>query len=516
MVRNYAIHDYTSRPAVNLIQDEMRMRQQLPPPLRKSVRGVSKQFPSLLHIFAILLSLISVFSKVQAHETHYSNFTLESLEGDLSVVVYLPDGLKPDEDTYYYSSRFDHGSMIGSIRYKGHVLFDARTWKQPHNVNWPESGIGLAAEFGVGDDGAFCYFQCGWKASEGVTNGVLGYQQAKLGESFLKIGVGELIKGTCPICDSAEDYRFNSPYLFASPPEWKITGMAETQLKLEHQALMTDKDHVQYGYKLDKEITLRGNTLEVTSTLTNLGQQPLSTAWYSHNFFTCDGTAVGPGYEASLYLQGTQGLPLYEEPATWSWSTPIKQYAQIKERLGSIYLNLLRDVDPGIRIKSEFMDDGQTKGGFLIRACDTQITSSLHMHNDDIREQMYAYGLYVERGTFSPEPMILIHLEPGEAKSWTQRLLIEKNDYSDIRGSSEKFSDENGRQVSYSMNLWQMIRGQETVGLISSTESTLPQFACGGIALVLSAYAVMYLIRGVACRPRFRYTPIPDAELGSQ
>ena len=481
---------------------------QLPPPIPSKlprtncIRVGPTRFRSL-YIWAKLLAITFIASRAEANNPSYSNFTLESLNGDLSVVVYLPYGLKPDEHTFYYSSRFDHGSMIGSIKYKDHVLFDARTWRQPHNTNWPESGIGLAAEFGVGDDGAFCYFQCGWQAAESVTNGVLGYQQAKLGESFLKIGVGELVKGTCPICDSAEDYRFNSPYLFAQPPEWKITGMSDSQVKLEHQALMTDKDHVQYGYKLDKNIELRGNYLDVTSTLTNLGQQPFSTAWYSHNFFTCDGSAVGPGYEANLFLQDMQGTPLYEEPGTWSWSTPIKQYARVKGRTDSVNVNVWRDVDPGVRIKAEFLNDGQTKGGFMIRACDTQITSTLHS-DEDLRTQMYAYGLYLERGTFSPEPQILIHLEPGESKSWTQRLLIEKNDYSDMSGSSE--------ERSYSMKLWQMFLSRDPD---ESDEATLPQWVFGGLCMVLSAYAVMYFVRRVACRryySRIRYTEVPDAE----
>lgn len=468
-----------------------------------------------------LLPAALPLASVHAYTPSYSNMTLESLRGDLSVVVYLPYGLKPDEHTFYYSSRFDHGSMIGSIQYKGHVLFDARTWRQPHNANWPESGMGLASEFGVGDDGAFCYFQCGWQGAEQVTNGVLGYQQAKLGESFLKIGVGELIKGTCPICDSAEDYRFNSPYLFAQPPAWKILGMSDTQLKLEHQAMLTDKDHVQYGYKLDKDIQLHDHVLSVTTTLTNMGQDPFSTAWYSHNFFTCDGSAVGPGYQADLLLQPPPHAPLYEEPGTWSWSTPVRQYAQVQTDLAldSVRVNVLRDVEPGVRIKAEFLKDGQTKGGFVLRACDTRITSSLHVDNGDIRDQMYAYGLYLERGTFSPEPQILIHLEPGESKSWTQRLVIEKSASKDIPSDASDSSDyeEAAEEQTYSVDLWQLFQSRNTGSIVSWNPTVLRQYLFGGLCMVLSAYSVMYLIRRVVCRNvhvRFRYTPIPDAEHG--
>ena len=201
---------------------------------------------------------------------YYENITLVSLDGDLSVVVYLPyDGRShphpphhnnnEEDDTndtnpknyYYDGSRFDHGSMIGSITTKRrrrrrkkksnrkeeeeegdpeeeeeeeetHELFGSDLWRLPHNRHWPESGIGLASEFGVGDDGSMCDVQCGYSAaSYGITNGVLGYEDHE-DDTFLKIGVGVLYKGTCPACDSTQDYKFNSPYQMASTPIWTI------------------------------------------------------------------------------------------------------------------------------------------------------------------------------------------------------------------------------------------------------------------------------------------------------
>jgi len=37
---------------------------------------------------------------------------------------------------------------------------------------------------------------------------------------------------------------------------------------------------------------------------------------------------------------------------------------------------------------------------------------------------MYAYNLYIERGTMSPEPQILLHLDPGQSATWSQKLTI--------------------------------------------------------------------------------------------
>ena len=344
------------------------------------------------------------------------------------MVVYLPIGIKPNEALYYFSSRFDHGSMIGSISRKvrlptggmrTHTLYQDGMWRQPHNTNWPESGVGLAAEFGVGDDGDLCLFRCGWYGSGDLTNGVLGYREARLGETFLKIGVGKLIKGSCPTCDSAEDYKFNSPYQFAEVPEWSMSQSDPQSVQLTHQAFLRD-----HGYALKKEISLVGDTLSVTTTLTNLGRDAFSTVWYSHNFFTCDGIAVGPGYGLDLNLRGEQD-PVYEEPGTWSWSTPLQDYARVKRNAGHINVQMVRAVEPGIRIKSEFTRDDTTNGGFTLHACGTKIQSSIPQTQDpNSGISMYAYNLYIERGTLSPEPQILLHLDPGQSATWSQKLTI--------------------------------------------------------------------------------------------
>jgi len=358
----------------------------------------------------------------------YANVTLTSLDGDLSVVIYLPIGIKPNEALYYFSSRFDHGSMIGSIHRKVHLpsgeirthtLYQDGMWRQPHNTNWPESGVGLAAEFGVGDDGDLCLFRCGWYGSGDLTNGVLGYREARLGETFLKIGVGKLIKGSCPTCDSTEDYKFNSPYQFAEIPEWSMSQSDPQSLQLYHQAFLRD-----HGYSLKKEISLVDDTLSVTTTLTNLGRDAFSTVWYSHNFFTCDGIAVGPGYGVDLNLKGKVD-PMYEEPGTWSWSTPLEDYARVQSHTGHINVQMERAVEPGIRIKSEFTRDDSTNGGFTLHACGSKITSSIPQTEDpNSGISMYAYNLYIERGTMSPEPQILLHLDPGQSATWSQKLTI--------------------------------------------------------------------------------------------
>jgi len=450
-----------------------------------------------------LLTLLASIREAETTGSHYANVTLSSLGGDLAVVVFLPHGLKPDERTFYYASRFDHSSMIGSITRKvrtinsygeevtkDHILFETDTWRAPHNPYWPESGVGLASEFGAGDDGAFCYYRCGWSGAEDVTNGVLGYREARNGEPFLKIGVGELIKGSCPKCDSTDDYRFNSPYLFSTPPSWKILEIGDHNLSLEHEALLH-----QHGYKLVKSISLDDNILSVTTSLTNLGQQPFVTAWYSHNFFSCDGNAVGPGYSLDLGLKGDTG-PLYDEPGTWTWATPLQEYAKIRRHSDTVNVEMVRALGPGVRIKTEFYDDGATTGAFKLQACGTSIRSEFESQD---KLDMYGYNLYIERETLSPEPQLLLRLEPGASKSWTQRVVI---------GDAEKpRADIQGAALSSLDYVASVFQGNDASLSPASLASLM-------VSLLLLSAALVLVSRRLLRRRRrtFEYTTIMDVE----
>lgn len=390
--------------------------------------------PTTLLVPSLLVSSILISSARTCGA--YPNVTLTS--GELAVSVYLPKSLAnlassavPGDQVFYESTRFEHGSMIGSIRRKGksgashHELYGANLWRAPHDPHSPEGGVGLASEFGVGDDGDFCQYRCGWNGVNDVTNGVLGYQQARNGESFLKIGVGELIKGSCASCDITEGYKFNSPYQFASEPLWSMNQPSVDKLVLEHEAHLK-----KYGYRIQKDISLEDDTLYVTTTLTNLGTEPFSTAWYSHHFFSCDGRSIGPGYELTMDLKENP-RSMYEEPGLGGWSTQLRDYAEVTaEEDDTITVDMVRAIPPGTRIKAEFLKDKRTTGAFALKGCGTYIEEDmpevLGTPNDPV--PMYGFNLYMEAGTLSPEPQLLIQLAPSHSKTWTQRLVFSSPD----------------------------------------------------------------------------------------
>lgn len=243
--------------------------------------------------------------------------------------------------------------------------------------------------------------------------------EATNGEPFLKIGVGALIKGSCPACDSTDNYRFNSPYEFAERPQWRIIKSDRNLLSMEHEAIVKH-----YGYRLHRDIVIDRNVLAVTSILTNRGTKAFQTAHYSHNFFTCDGIPIREGYSLEMDMSGDKN-PLYEEPGViGSWAMPLQNFARVGRHKDHVSVDVARPLEDDTRIKAEFVKDKASKGSYSLSGCGVSVTSELpEVQSGELL--MYAYNLYMEQGTFSPEPQILIQLEPGASTSWTQRLVIE-------------------------------------------------------------------------------------------
>ena len=464
------------------------------------------------YVFVVLVIIIPNNKVVDALESFYANVTLTANNGDLSTVIYLPSGLKPNDRTYYASTRFDWSSMIGSItrtttnpltgEKETHSLYGTKQWRLPHDPYWPESGVALASEFGVGDDGSLCNFLCGWDQTNEVTNGVLGYQEAKNGDSFLKIGVGELIKGSCITCDSAEDYKFNSPYKFAKTPEWTLTDKGDGKsVVLSHKAVLGNS-----GYKLDKHITLNDDQLLIKTSLTNIGKASFSTAWYSHHLFTCDTHPVDLGYSVDFDLSAANSE--YNEPNTWTWASPILNYAKIKNEDDKVRIEMERGVESNVRIKAEFVKDDKAKGEFTIRACNTAIRETIPEVGDkNSGISMYAYNLYIESGTFSPEPLILLHLLPGKTTSWTQQLDFEDN-YPPPSSSS-----------SSSLPLNSLLQSVTATTPSSSTThfTTTSLNFVAIIAVAITIGTVLYRSTMTRKRDRRRkqnYVPVPDYDHG--
>lgn len=102
--------------------------------------------------------------------------------GLIQAKLYLPDSAQG----YYHGTRFDWSGVFASLAYKGHSYFGQ--WFEKYDPKLHDAISGPVEEFTP-----------------------IGYEDAKMGEDFLKIGVGSLRKSA----DSP--YRFGSPFTIVNP-----------------------------------------------------------------------------------------------------------------------------------------------------------------------------------------------------------------------------------------------------------------------------------------------------------
>ena len=456
-------------------------------------------------------------------EMSYQNITLQS--PIISTTIYMPlssddDGGHHDsanekndgDNRYYKGSRFEHGSMIGDINFGGdRQVYGRGLWRVPHDPTWPESGVGLASEFGCGDNGATCV------GKGDITNGVLGYETAKPGEPFLKIGVGQLIKGSCPECsgDPNGEYKFNSPYKFHKVPTWKVLpSPGPNEITFVSEETIRNGE---FGYRLQKTTRLDGDVLTVRSLLTNLGTKQFTTPWYSHHFFTGDEDPVGPGYVLDLGLSEygmpwQKSTPQFKQPGLGLWAGDINEYANVTmAQDGSISMALNKVIPEGVKLKADFLDENTqtlTDGSFTLHAPNGV---SVYERIPELQTQsrnpfIYAYNFYAERGTLSPEPMLLLYLQPQETTFWTQHLKFTARDKSKS-GSASSF---------LSMSIWSMFTTEALQVPFNSSSGYSAAFvvfvAVCCLGVVIASYTLFTRGPRRARHRRFEYTSIPDCQ----
>ena len=112
---------------------------------------------------------------------------IEINNGLIKAGIYLPDSA----NGYYRATRFDWSGVIPYLEHDGHSYFGK--WFKNYDPEVHESVMGPVEEFSQ-----------------------VGYEEAAIGESFLKIGVGMLVK--------PEESKYNKfqPYHISDHGTWKI------------------------------------------------------------------------------------------------------------------------------------------------------------------------------------------------------------------------------------------------------------------------------------------------------
>jgi hypothetical protein len=196
----------------------------------------------------------------------------------LRLKLYVPD----TKEGFYRGTRFDWSGVIADLEFAGHHLY--RPWftavdpavrdfiyKDESIVVGPNSAMtGPVEEFQT----------------------PIGYENAKQGERFLKVGVGFLRK------EDDAPYSFSKHFELIDGGKW-TTRATDKSVTFEQVLGESGSD---YGYVYTKTVRLVDDTSQVVieHRLRNTGKLAIATRLYDHNFLTIDGLSVGSGYSISV------------------------------------------------------------------------------------------------------------------------------------------------------------------------------------------------------------------------
>jgi hypothetical protein len=322
-----------------------------------------------------VLCVCGILSAAEVPQVELSN-------ADIRLKVYLPDA----KAGFYHATRFDWSGMIGSLIYKGHEYYGPWFQKVDPNVrDFSSDGPEIIA--------SPCTAAVG-PAEEFVTdaNQPLGYETAKLGGTFVKIGVGALRKP-----DDSAYSRFRL-YEIADPGRWSVrTGPDSVEFTQE----LSDGSSG-YGYVYRKRIKLiKGKPeMRIEHKLRNTGRAPIETDVYDHNFLRIDGEAPGPDYTITTPFQIRSNRP------------PDKGLAEIRgNRI--VYLKTLANQE---RVATAIQGFGDRASDYDVSIENARAKVGLRITGD---RPLQSEALWSIRAVLAVEPFIHISVAPGKEFAWS-------------------------------------------------------------------------------------------------
>jgi hypothetical protein len=306
----------------------------------------------------------------------------EISNGQIRVKLYLPDA----RNGYYRATRFDWSGVIASLEYEGHNYYGPwfnRVDSKVHDFTY--EGAEIVASPCTGDTGPVEEFQ---------TNGTaLRWDEAKVGGTFIKIGVGVLRKDE----GSYDPYKL---YDIVDPGKWSVRKHADS---IEFTQELIDPSSG-YGYVYRKTVRLTKGKPEMVLEhgLKNTGHRTIQSSVYNHNFLVLDKQPPGPDFSITVPFQIHSPQP------------PNPQLAQIRGNQ-LVYLKGLENQEVMETPLLGFSDSPQDNE---IRIENRKVGAGMRISGD--RPLSFA-NLWSIRSVLAVEPFITMTIDPGSEFTWTMR-----------------------------------------------------------------------------------------------
>jgi hypothetical protein len=303
----------------------------------------------------------------------------EITNGELRVKLYLPDA----RHGYYRGTRFDWSGVIAALEYKGHNYYGPwynRIDPRVHDFQYEDAEIVASTCSGISGP-----------AEEFQTNHcALGFDEAKVGGTFVKIGVGVLRK------DSGE-YDFVKQYEMVDPGKWSVKTHRDS---VDFTQELTDPA-TGYGYIYRKTVRLIPGKPEMVleHRLKNTGRRTIQSSVYNHNFLVLDYQPPGPDFSLTVPFRIQSPNP------------PNKDLAEVRGNQ-FVYLRALANQDVVFTPMLGFSDSPQDNE---IRIENSRVGAGLLIRGNRPLSNMNLWSI---RSVLSVEPFIAITIDPGREFSW--------------------------------------------------------------------------------------------------
>ncbi|MFI5159077.1 MAG: hypothetical protein ACHQF4_09440 [Sphingobacteriales bacterium] len=300
----------------------------------------------------MIILALSVSSFFKPNEAEISN-------GLIKARLYLPNAV----DGYYRGSRFDWSGIIASLDYSGHSYYGQ--WFKVYNPFINDAIMGPVEAFDP-----------------------VGYDEAKAGESFVKIGVGIVTR------QDDSPYNFATSYPIVNNGKWKVQVKSDRVL---FKQLLKGAD---YAYEYNKTVRLIKDkpVMILSHTLRNTGTKIIETSVFDHNFLVMDKQPTGPGFVLTLPSHPVEKL-----------NARMQEFVKLQDN----QLIFLKDLNGRfVSFKDLTNGDGAI---YSLKIENHHTGAGIKITGDKPISKLVFWS---SSTTVCPEPYIKIKIAPGETFTW--------------------------------------------------------------------------------------------------
>jgi hypothetical protein len=309
------------------------------------------------NFFAFLVLSVFALAAVSLDEVPQAAIS----NGIINARLYLPDSTRG----YYRGTRFDWSGVIPDLRYKGHTYFGQ--WFEKYSPTLHDAIMGPVQEFAP-----------------------LGYDEAKTGETFIKIGIGVLAK------PQEARYLFATPYQILNAGKWAVK---KQRAQVEFTHTLKDQEYA-YEYKKTVQLVKGRPEMVLKHTLKNTGNKTIETSVYNHNFFVLDSQITGKAFEIKFPYNIRVD------------SAPQGKFGQVTGNR----LTFLKDFDQNDHVYYRAIEGfGKDAKDYNISIENHKTGAAVNITCDRPLSRMVFWSAVK---TVCPEPYIQVRVEPGKEFTW--------------------------------------------------------------------------------------------------